>query len=56
MADVVQKAVSANDIVQGAAVFMTAHVLGTYQNVDPTNTDAISTDAVEGKYTERFNE
>jgi hypothetical protein len=54
MADVVQKAISANDIVQGAAV-VAADKFGNYQNVDPQNTDAISTDAVESKYTERFN-
>jgi hypothetical protein len=54
MADVIQKAITANDIVQGA-VIVAVNKLGSYQNLDPQNTDAISTDAIEAQYTERFN-
>ena len=53
MADVVQKAISANDIVQGAAV-VAVDKLGNYQDVNPTVTDSLDTDAVDTKYTERF--
>jgi hypothetical protein len=53
MADVIQKVISANDIVQGAAV-VAADKFGNYQNVDPQITKAVNTDDVETKYTERF--
>lgn len=54
MADVIQKAISANNIVQGAAV-VAVNEMGSYQNVDPQNTDAVDTDLIESKYTGRFN-
>jgi len=53
MADVIQKAISANDIVQGAAI-VAVNKLGNYQNIDPQTTDPVDIDGVESKYTERF--
>jgi len=54
--DVVQKAISANDIVNGAAVIATVSpVVGdTHQDVNPTLTKATDVDAVSDKYDERF--
>ena len=53
MADVMQKAISANDIVQGAAI-VAVNKFGTYQDVNPQNEKAVSTDGFDTKYTERF--
>ena len=54
--DVVQKAISANDIVNGAAVIATVSpVVGdTHQDVNPTLTKPTDMDAVSDKYNERF--
>lgn len=56
MADVIQKAITANDIIEGAAIVLTRPVIGSgaYQDINPNNIVSVSTDAIESKYTERF--
>lgn len=55
MADVVQKVITGNNIVQGSAVVgvdKTGHI----ESLAPTITSAISITAVENKYTNRFDD